>query len=146
MHADEPPAIVRGFPDAHWTDVVATQEIIVVDGAPRLSADVVHSRNRHPRSALGFARDGRTMLLVLVEGRTARSAGATTRELGELMRDLGAWQAVRLDGGGSSSLFIAGRGVVNEPADGHERVVANHVGVRVDTSPSARVPAWCSAR
>ncbi len=146
IHADEAPVILRRFPDPHWTDVVATQEIIVADGSPRLSPDVVHSRNRHPRSALGFLRDGRTMLFVLVEGRTPRSAGATTRELGELMRDLGAWQAVRMDGGGSSTLFVAGRGVVNDPADGRERVVANHLGVRIDPSPTARVPSWCTAR
>lgn len=146
MRADAPPAIFDHVPDARWTDLVSTQEIIVVDGVPRLSPDVVHSRNRHPRSALGFLRDGRTLLFVLVEGRTARSAGATTRELGELLRDLGAWRAVRLDGGGSSTLFVAGRGVVSEPSDGRERVVANHIGVMLDASPGARVPEWCSVR
>jgi hypothetical protein len=144
MRDDSPPTVFSRPPDSSWTDMVASQEVIVVDGEARLSPDVVHSRNRHPRSAVGFTRDGRTMLLVLVEGRTPRSAGATTRELGLIVRDLGAWRALRLDGGGSSTLYLAERGVVNVPADGRERVVANHLGVVIDASPSAHVPSWCA--
>jgi hypothetical protein len=146
MREGSPPTIFARPPDASWTDFVSSQEIIVVDGEPRLSPDVVHSRNRHPRSAVGFTRDARTMFLVLVEGRTPRSAGATTRELGVIMRDLGAWRALRLDGGGSSTLYLAGRGVVNVLADGRERIVANHLGVVIDASPSAHTPAWCTDR
>ena len=145
MRSDARPTLFARPPDARWTDMIATQEVIVVDGEPRLSPDVVHSRNRHPRSALGFSRDGRTMFLALVEGRVPGSLGATTRELGLIMRDLGAWQAIRLDGGGSSTLFVAARGVVNRPADGHERVVANHLGVIIDPSPLAVAPAWCAS-
>ncbi|MCC7539110.1 MAG: phosphodiester glycosidase family protein [Deltaproteobacteria bacterium] len=127
-----------------WTDLVASQERIVVEGRPRLSPYVNHSRSRHPRSAIGLTRDGRTLILVAVDGRSRRSAGATTPELGPIVRDLGAWNALRMDGGGSTALWVSGHGIVNTPSDGHERAVANHIGVIVsEPSPAGSRHAWC---
>src|SRR5205814_4517842 len=115
-----------GYPtDPRWTDVVATQERIVVEGRTRLDPNVVHSLGRHPRTAVGITRDSRGLIFVVIDGRSQASAGVTTPELGVVLRDLGAWEGVRMDGGGSSALFLADRGVVNHPSDGHERVVAN---------------------
>jgi hypothetical protein len=46
------------------------------------------------------------------------------------MAEMGAWRALNLDGGGSSTMYVrAARGVVNTPSDGTERRVANHIGV-----------------
>jgi hypothetical protein len=59
--------------------------------------------------------------------------------------DLGAWEGMKLDGGGSSTLFIAGRGTVNRPSDGHPRAVATHLGVVVRREVPARAPSRCRA-
>jgi hypothetical protein len=92
----------------------------------------------HPRTAIGINRNGRYVYLVVVDGRQPfYSAGATFRELAELMKDLGAHFAMALDGGGSSTLAVQGEGgkavVLNSPIDsyipGRERPVANHFGV-----------------
>ena len=41
---------------------------------------------------------------------------------------------MNLDGGGSSAMYVRGRGVVNDPSDGSQRVVANHLGVQATGS------------
>ncbi|MBC7898175.1 MAG: phosphodiester glycosidase family protein, partial [Cytophagaceae bacterium] len=81
--------------------------------------------NRHPRSALAIARDSTTLLMVVVDGRRPWSVGMSLRELGDALLALGAWDAMNLDGGGSSTLWIRGR-VVNYPSDPTgERAVGN---------------------
>jgi len=78
---------------------------------------------RHPRTALGW--DNKSLYLVVVDGRqTDLSAGMTFPELASLMRSLGCTEAMNLDGGGSSTLWLGGQ-VVNSPSDGRERSVAN---------------------
>ena len=61
---------------------------------------------RHPRSVAGVRADGNTLWLVAVDGRQESSRGASMKELGELMRKLGAYDAVNLDGGGSTAMVI----------------------------------------
>jgi exopolysaccharide biosynthesis protein len=63
---------------------------------------------RHPRTAVGIARGGRRLLLVVVDGRQKPySDGMTLRELATLMRALGARDAINLDGGGSATLVYS---------------------------------------
>ncbi|MDI6784341.1 MAG: phosphodiester glycosidase family protein, partial [bacterium] len=63
---------------------------------------------------------------VVVDGRTTESIGMSYTELGNFCKDtLGAEFAVVEDGGGSSTLWVNGMGVVNYPSDGSERYVAN---------------------
>ena len=63
---------------------------------------------RHPRTAVGIARDGRRLLLAVVDGRQKPySDGMTLRELAGVMRALGARDAINLDGGGSTTLVYA---------------------------------------
>jgi hypothetical protein len=78
---------------------------------------------RHPRTALGWNKD--SFFLVVVDGRQeGLSAGMTLKELASLMKDLGCQEAMNLDGGGSSTLWLGGK-VMNSPSDGRERSVAN---------------------
>jgi hypothetical protein len=59
------------------------------------------------RSAIGLSRDARTLTLFTVDARGG-SAGMTVREVAEVLaRDYGVWQALNLDGGGSTSLAMA---------------------------------------
>ena len=83
---------------------------------------------RHPRTAIGLDRSGDVLILVTVDGRSATARGATGAETVELLVALGAHDAVMLDGGGSSTMWIAGQGVVNQPSGGL-RAVGNELAV-----------------
>ncbi|RZK55627.1 MAG: phosphodiester glycosidase family protein [Pedobacter sp.] len=91
------------------------------------------NRLRHPRSAVGIKADGKVILLT-VDGRQENSAGMSLFELTKIMKWLGCISAINLDGGGSTTLWVANapeNGVVNYPSDNkkwdHEgtRKVAN---------------------
>ncbi len=91
-----------------------------------------------PRSAVGYSKNGRYLYLVVVDGRQPLySEGMTVKELAEFMGSIGAYYAMNLDGGGSSTLVVqAANGqprVLNSPIDlripGRERPVANHLAV-----------------
>jgi hypothetical protein len=77
----------------------------------------------HPRTAVGQLGNGR-IVFVAVDGRSARSAGMTMRDLGRTMAGLGVVTAIALDGGGSTTLAFDGE-VLNDPSDGAERRVSN---------------------
>ncbi len=80
---------------------------------------------RHPRTAAGFSADSTTLYLVVVDGRQFElSRGMTLTELADFMIEIGVHNAVNLDGGGSSTMVVADE-LVNSPADGSERPVAN---------------------
>ena len=105
---------------------VGGNHVLVKDGQVQHSTDL----SAHPRTAVGFSADGRTMHLLTVDGRQADSRGVTLDELGAMMAELGAANALNLDGGGSSTLLArepgqAGVQVENSPSDGGERPVPN---------------------
>jgi exopolysaccharide biosynthesis protein len=52
--------------------------------------------------------------------------GASLREFATIMHDLGAVQALNLDGGGSSAMVVKSE-VVNRPSDGQQRPISNTV-------------------
>jgi hypothetical protein len=114
-----------------YRQAVGGHPVILWDGAVPPSADCPGTlcTFRHPRTGVGLSADRAFLYLVVVDGRHASAAGMTTRELGRLMKELGAHFALNLDGGGSSTLWIEGKGVVNRPSDGRERNVANHLAV-----------------
>ena len=65
------------------------------------------------------------MILAVVDGRQKKlSIGMRMDELAELMKRLGCTKAMNLDGGGSSTMWYAGK-VRNSPSDGRERSLAN---------------------
>jgi exopolysaccharide biosynthesis protein len=96
------------------------------------------ARGRRARSAVGITQDNR-LLLVAVEGpqkkknrkgNTApQSCGASLEELARTMLFLGAWDAMNLDGGGSSTLVVNDQ-TINQPSDGRERRVNNAIIVK----------------
>ncbi len=74
------------------------------------------AENRHPRTMIGNAADG-TIWLVTVDGRQpALSVGMTLVELRGLARRLDLVNALNLDGGGSTTMWVQGQ-VVNRPSD-----------------------------
>lgn len=94
---------------------------------------VINNTIAHPRTAVGIDADGRKLLILVVDGRSAVSRGYTMVELADMMTALGAENAINFDGGGSSAMYTRGAtgamGLINEPSDGNERLVANAFGV-----------------
>lgn len=80
----------------------------------------------HPRTAIGYSQDQKTVIFCVVDGRGA-SAGVTTKQLAELMKSAGAWTAFNMDGGGSSAMYVKEFGPMNATSDGTERAVANSI-------------------
>ena len=74
------------------------------------------AESRHPRTMIGITAD-ETVWLAAVDGRQpAHSAGMTLRELQGLARRLRLTDALNLDGGGSTTMWVEGE-VVNRPSD-----------------------------
>ena len=91
-----------------------------------------------PRTAIGMNKNGRYLILIVVDGRQPfYSDGATFTKLAELLISQGANIAMSLDGGGSSTMVVEGANgepvILNSPIDnyipGRERPVANHLGI-----------------
>ncbi len=117
---------VGGFP-------VLVRDSVEADTLDRAGA-TTFAPVRHPRTLVGTAAGGRRLLLVTVDGRQAGySAGMTLRESARLLLRLGATEGLNLDGGGSTTLVVRGRGasgarfvVANRPSDAAgERPVGN---------------------
>lgn len=111
---------------------------ILRDGEP---LDGLSPNGPAPRTAAGVSRDGRRFYLLVADGRSERSGGLTVAELADLLDEIGADDAVNLDGGGSSALVARAPGaasvsVRNTPSDGAERAVANGIGVFRTPTPA----------
>lgn len=68
---------------------------------------------RNPRTAIGYTEDN-NLVLVAVDGREGSSVGLTLVELAKLMKTLGCTNAINLDGGGSTVMYIKGQ-IVTHP-------------------------------
>ena len=73
--------------------------------------------DRHPRTVLGYSVDG-MIYFIVVDGRfPSKAEGMSVYELQTLCSALGLYEAINLDGGGSSTLWTRDLGVVNHPSD-----------------------------
>lgn len=123
-------------PPADDFEVVSGNTLLVKDGV-----DVAgHSKTRHPRTVVGLDATGTKLIILLVDGRKPGVAvGMSYDELAKEMLRLGCTQALNLDGGGSSVMAVrdpaTGKfNILNQPTDGHERAVANVLGVSVENA------------
>jgi exopolysaccharide biosynthesis protein len=96
------------------------------------------SKARHPRTVAGLDATGKRLVLLVVDGRKPGVAvGMTYDELATEMLRLGCTEAVNLDGGGSSVMAVRESvsgpfKILNEPTDGHERAVADVLGISME--------------
>lgn len=70
--------------------------------------------NRDPRTAVGY-KNNKHVIMLVADGRGAASEGVSLIELAQIMLDLGCYEAINLDGGGSTQMAI-GKSYVNSPA------------------------------
>ena len=89
-----------------------------------------------PRTAIGLSRGEARLILLVVDGNEAEGTGATYAEIAALIKKYGAYKAMALDGGGSSTMVVKdkdGPRILNIPSDdnvpGRERPVATHLGI-----------------
>ncbi len=112
---------------------VGGRALLVQGGMPMSTydaADPTAPFRSAPRTAVGLDQNQSTLYLVVVDGDQQSSLGMTAEELAWFLSGLGVSDALELDGGGSSTMYIRSeKGVVNSPSDGIERPVANQLGV-----------------
>ncbi|MBU0672392.1 MAG: phosphodiester glycosidase family protein [Candidatus Margulisbacteria bacterium] len=95
------------------------------------------AKGRAARTAVGITKE-KELLLVTVDGPPRRqqvrkdakiSIGVTLEELSNLLLSLGAYEAMNLDGGSSSTMIINNR-LANIPTSGYQRRVSNAIIIR----------------
>ncbi|MFH1542289.1 MAG: phosphodiester glycosidase family protein [bacterium] len=94
------------------------------------------AKGRAARTAVGVTKDNK-LLLITVDGphrqtnrdKSPSSIGVSLEELSELLLNLGAVEAMNLDGGSSSTMVINGE-TVNNPVSGFQRRVSNAILVK----------------
>lgn len=106
--------------------------IILKDGLPTRTNIV--DNGVHPRTGIGINEEGTEIVLVTVDGRISTSKGLSQSGFSALMKNLGAHQALNLDGGGSTTMATRKNlnedpKVVNRPSGGSQRRVVNGIGV-----------------
>lgn len=127
-----------GRPSRKDWEIISGNTLLLKDGVA-----VSHkNQKREPRTVVGIDAKGKKLIIMVVDGRKPGiSIGMSYDELAAEMFRLGCRQALNLDGGGSSVMAIRDSvsgemHILNTPSDGHERAVANALGVWVDKQQS----------
>ncbi|MEO1021391.1 MAG: phosphodiester glycosidase family protein [Bacteroidota bacterium] len=98
----------RGIRDAH--SVLGGNVMLVKNGTI-----VPHGDQRHPRTVVGVNTRKNKVFFLIVDGRSKESIGLSLAELARLCHQLNMTDALNLDGGGSSTLWVNNK-VMNKPA------------------------------
>ncbi len=112
--------------DAGIDDALEFGPFLIVNGIAQVTNQL--SGGYQPRTAIGQTQDG-TIILVVIEGRTTSSLGATYYDIQEVMLKYEAYNAANLDGGGSSTLYYEGE-LINTLSNKTERKIPNAIIVK----------------
>ena len=124
-----PPPVVIANPPDWMKQLVSGRPQLVRDGQVQSGlSSPSHCTAQRARTASGLSQDRRTLYLAVVD-EISGSTGMTCDQLATLMGGLGAYNALNQDGGGSSTMWLRGQGVLNTPTDGGQRATANHLAV-----------------
>lgn len=91
----------------------------------------------NPTTGAGISKDGKKFYLLVIDGRTSTSIGASRITAAQTLLQLGAYNGVGLDESGSSQIVMRSGlrsgtyNVLNTPSDGQQRPVPNGIGVFV---------------
>ncbi len=115
-------------------NVMVTGPILIYENEAMDLASTPFNLNRHPRTGACLT-DDHTFLLITADGRNSQAYGLSLPELTTILQDLNCRYAINLDGGGSTTMWIQQKGIVNKPSDNRtfdgegERPVANALAV-----------------
>lgn len=129
------------IPGDEWQMAIDGSSLMVKDGQK-----IEHTTpGRNARTAVGYSQDNRWMYLVTVE-KSKDSLGMNFAELSDFLARRGVWQAINLDGGGSTTLVSRELGSFNvttamKPSQGTERLVPNGIGI-FSTAPKGSLLGW----
>jgi len=122
-------------------NAVAGSGIIVQDGV-NVGSQTPYGdgADPNPRTAVGLSEHGRYLYLIVIDGRQpGYSIGTTHAETADLMLAFGAYNAINLDGGGSTDMVEdnghGGVKIINRPSGGAERFDANQLGIHAFPLP-----------
>ncbi|MFA6597933.1 MAG: phosphodiester glycosidase family protein [Ignavibacteriaceae bacterium] len=104
--------------------VLVSGPLLLYGGKKTPLADLKFVTNRHPRTFLCTTEND--ILFIAVDGRSSQADGMNLIEAQDFLISLGCEEAINLDGGGSTALWIRDKGVINHPSDlTGERPVSN---------------------
>ena len=79
---------------------------------------------RNPRTCLCETKE--SLVFITIDGRRKEAEGMTLSEAQQYLKKIGCLDGINLDGGGSTTMWIKGKGIVNFPSDGSgERPISN---------------------
>lgn len=119
--------IVRWDSTANWEDHLPGEDVMVSGPLLIYHRQMIvwpsktHFFGRNPRSVLALRKN--KLYLIAVDGRNNKAAGMSIDELGLVMHWLRMDDAINLDGGGSTTLWVKNYpygGVVNHPSDNRQ--------------------------
>lgn len=120
ISSDGKPEVIQrpemGWPAANFPTVLASGPLLLFNNNILTQVHQPFNTNRHPRTAVGITEDNR-LIAVVVDGRNSQSSGMSIEELSIVMKALGCVNAMNLDGGGSSTMWVKKQGVANHPSD-----------------------------
>ncbi len=104
--------------------VMVSGPLLIKDAVLQDLPDMKFANNRHPRTCVGISEE--SIIFLTIDGRSETAAGMNLYEVQKFMLDLACLDAINLDGGGSTSMWLKDKGLVNTPSDKTgERPVAN---------------------
>lgn len=112
--------------------LVKENQIYVDIAAQKLKA----ISGKNPRTAIGYTKDN-DLILVTIDGRETASVGMNIYDLSRLMKKIGCYNAMNLDGGGSSIMYIKGK-IVNNPSIRGGIAISNAFTVS-ETTPQSQI-------
>ncbi|WP_026486182.1 phosphodiester glycosidase family protein [Caldanaerobius polysaccharolyticus] len=95
-------------------EAVSFGPALIIDGKPMIQKGD-GGWGIAPRTAIGQRKDG-TVIFLVIDGRSIKSVGATLKDVQDIMLKFGAYNAVNLDGGSSTTMYFKGK-VINNPSD-----------------------------
>lgn len=135
---------INAIPDPPYNAVSGLHTLLEDGVIPDWGREDTYRTDSHPRTAAAVDQSGQQMLWIVVDGRQPNySEGITLERLAEIALEYGAWDAVNLDGGGSTTLIMVDENkqpiTLNSPihtrVPGRQRPVGNHLGLIAPALP-----------
>ena len=106
--------------------VLGAGPLLILNGKKLNIRSTSFSSNRHPRTCI--CETEKSVLMITVDGRNIEAEGMSLYELQDYLLTLNCIDAINMDGGGSTTMWIKDRGIVNIPSDiTGERPAANAI-------------------